>query len=196
MIDLLLEGLSSAWLPCSLMLLVPGVAAALAAGEELVPSLIGFMVAATLLSWLRFADRGGNWPIGVAALALVAATALYFIPVFVSTGTMATVAGILAGGAAAEMWEPCVGPELGRLLNELPSQGWGGLGSATVFLVGVLAPIIGLGIGLRLAPLWIMESIQGTLAVIGGAMLAVMGLAAAAGFHDEVISKLFQWSLT
>ncbi len=177
------------------MLLVPGVAAALAAGEETVPSLIGFMAAATLSSWVRFADRGGDWPIGLAAVALVVATVLYFIPVIVTEGTMATLAGILTGGAAAQLWEPCIGPELGRLFDELPSQGWGGLGLLSVFMVGVLSPIVGFGIGLRLVPLWIMESVEGMLSVIGGTTLVVIGLAAAAGFHDEVISQLFQWSL-
>ena len=196
MIDLVLEGFSAAWLPCSLVVLVPGGAAALAAGEERVPSLIGFMVSASLVSWLRFADRGGDWPLGVVALALGLATAFYFVPIVVSEPAMATVAGILAGGAAAELWEPCVGPEFGQLLNDLPEQGLGGMASLTLYMIGILAPLVGFGAMLRLVPLWIMESIQGALAVIGGAMLVIRGLATAAGLHDEVISKLFQWSLS
>ena len=196
MFDLLLEGFSSAWLPCSLILLVPGAAAALAARTELIPAAVGFSVSATLLAWLRFADRGGGWAVGVAAVALVTATVLFFVPALVNEGAIASLAGILAGGAAAELWEPCVGPEFGQLLNDLPDQGAVGLARMGLFMLGVLAPLALVVAALKLIPEWIAESTERALAVVGGVVLAVIAVATAVGLHDDVIGQLFQWSLS
>ena len=195
MFDLLLEGFSSAWLPCSWILLVPGAAAVLAARTKLIPAAAGFSISATLLGWLRFADLGGGWAIGVAAVALVTATVLFFVPVVLNQGAIASVAGILAGGASAELWVPCVGPEFGKLLNELPDQGAVGLGQMGIFMLGVLAPLALVVAGIRLIPESIAESTETTLAIVGGVILAVMAVATAVGLHDDVVGQLFQWSL-
>ena len=144
--DLLIEGFGSAWLPCSLVLLLPGAASVLAAEEEAIPSTAGFMVAATGVAWLRFADIGANWPLGVAALALITAVVAYLVPLAplgAGRRMAASGAGVLVGGAAALLWEPCVGPQFGRLLNDLPQQGPLGLAELVVFMVGVLAPVVG-----------------------------------------------------
>ena len=54
---------------------------------------------------MRFADRGGDWPLGVVALALGLATAFYFVPI---------VAGIL--GLAPVIW---AGALVWLILSEL-----------------------------------------------------------------------------
>lgn len=196
MFDLLLEGFFSASLPCSLILLVPGAGAVLAARGRLIAALGGFSGSATVLAWLRFADRAGDWPVGIAAVALVTATVLFFVPVVVGDKVIAALAGVLTGGAAAELWEPCVGPEFGRLLNELPNHGPAGLGQMAVFMLGVLAPLAGFVAIVKLIPEWMVESVQPVLAVLGGTVLAVMAVATAAGLHDDIVGRLFQWSLS
>jgi len=195
MFDLLIEGFSSAWLPCSLIVLVPGLATVMAAGDRLPGAVAGFAISATLLSWLRFAGRGGGWPVIIAALALIGAVVLLFTRNRVGEDLAATAAGALAGGAAAELWEPCVGLEFGRLLNELPDRGPTGLAMMAVFMAGVLGPLIGFVAIVGVAPEWLRDRVQPVLSVIGGVVLAVMGLATAAGLHDNVVSQLFQWSL-
>lgn len=196
MLKLLLEGFSSAWLPCSLILLVPGTAALLAARRHLLPAIAGFTMSAVLLSWYRFSDRGGDWPVAFAAIALAVATVLFLVPLITSAEDVtATMGGLLVGGAAAELWEPCVGPEFGQLLNGLPSNGISGLAQLLLFMIGVLSPLIGVLALLKLAPEWIMDSIDSWLAVIGGTVLAVIAVATAVGLHDDVVGKLFQWSL-
>lgn len=196
MLNLLLEGFSSAWLPCSLILLVPGAAALLAARHQVIPAVAGFASSAMLLAWFRFSDRGGDWPLAVAALALAVATVMFLVPLVAAEEITATIAGILAGGAASELWEPCVGPEFGQLLNSLPDNGVAGLGQLAVFMLGVLAPLAGFIALLKLTPDWIMEAAGTALSVIGGTVLAVIAVATAVGLHDDVVGKLFQWSLS
>ena len=195
MLNLLLEGFSAAWLPCSLVLLVPGAAALLASREQLFPAAAGFTVGAVFASWVRFSDRGGDWPVAYAAVALAVATVLFLVPLVSAERALAAIAGTLAGGAAAELWEPCVGPEFGQLLNSLPGDGILGLGKLVVFMIGVLAPLAGLAALLKLTPEGVMDYARAGLSVFGGSVLAVIAVAAAIGLHDDVVGQLFQWSL-
>lgn len=195
MLRLLLEGFESAWLPCSLILAVPGVAAALAGRDEAGPATAGFVASAILFSWLRFAEIGGGWPIAVAAIALAIAAVLFLVPTSIPPGAAVALGGVLTGGAAAELWEPCVGAEFGRLLTTLPADGLGGLPPLAVFMAGVVAPIGGVLALLKLLPPGLTEPAAPALSILGGATLAVMAIATAAGFHDDVVEQLFRWSL-
>ncbi len=195
MIPLLLEGFESALLPCSLIILIPAAAAAIAARDDLVPALSGFFGAAVLLSWLRFSDRGGDWPIGIAAMALIIAAVLFTVPFIANRSASAAVAGAFSGAAAAQLWEPCVGAEFGSLLNDLPTTGASGLGLMVVFLLGVTSPVIGLVALLKLMPEWILDYAQTALSIVGATVLAVMAVATAAGLHDDVVGQLIRWSV-
>lgn len=195
MLSLLLEGLESAWLPCSLVLLVPGAATVLAARERLVPALAGFGVASTALAWLRFADRGGDWPVGFAAVALTASVVLLLVPVIDRERLLAATGGLLAGGASAELWEPCVGSTFGQLLNELPDRGPSGFLLLLAYLVGVLSPLLLFAAVVELFPRFLLDPARSALAVVGGTVLAVMSVATAVGLHDDVVGRLILWSL-
>ena len=200
MISLLLEGLESAWLPCSLILLVPGAAAVLAGREHGIATLAGFAGTSLALAWARFAERGGDWPVGYSAIALIGAVAVLLLPVLddrpvtVERGR-ATAGGSLAGIAAAELWEPCVGADFGALLNELPDRGVGGLGLLLAYMTGVLAPLVALGAVVHVLPTRVIEPLRPALATVGGVVLTILAAATAAGFHDEVVSRLTRWSL-
>lgn len=194
-LSLLLEGFESALLPCSLVVLVPGMAVAMAARGRLLPPLVGFSGASVLLAWLRFSDRGGAWPIGVAAVALIVAAVLFTVPLIDTDDISFALGGSLAGAAAAELWEPCVGAEFGLLLNELPDAGPTGALRMLVFMVGVLSPVAGFVALLKLLPEWILHYVQPTLAIIGASVLAIMAVATAMGLHDEITGRLIRWSL-
>jgi cytochrome c biogenesis protein CcdA len=200
MLDLLLEGLESAWLPCSLILLVPGAAALLAGGERAVAAAAGFAATSIVFSWLRFAERGGDWPVGWSALALMTAAVLLLLPAIKNSDArteqlQAVAGGSLVGLASAELWEPCVGAEFGLLLNDLPSRGVDGLVLLLAYVAGVLAPLVGLGALLRVLPTRFIEPARPALAAVGGVVLTVMAVATAAGFHDEIVDRLTRWSL-
>ena len=195
MLQLLAEGLESAWLPCSLILLVPGIAAVLAAREELLFAGAGFALANLVLGWLRFSNRAGDWPLGVAAIALITATVVFFVPVIRQKHVSATVGGLFAGGAAAELWEPCVGSEFGQLLGELPDRGVSGLALMAAYVLGLLAPVVGIAAIVKVFPESVLDRARGSLGIAGGAVLAAMAVSTAVGLHDDIVSKLIQWSL-
>jgi cytochrome c biogenesis protein CcdA len=206
---LLAEGFESALMACSLIVLLPGLAAALAARRTAVPTLATYGAALTGLSWLRFSDRGGDFPALVIALALAAGLGLLVAPRLLARRAGETAAdagptgadyaslggGFLAGVGAAELWRPCVGLEFGQVLNALPDRGITGLGQMAVYLVGVLAPLIGVGAALTLVPERHRRRAEPWLAAIGGVALGALALATAVGLHDDLVGQLFEWSI-
>ncbi len=203
------EGFESALLTCSLILLVPGAAVGLAARQSAVWAMTAFSVGVLALSWLRFSARGGGFSNVAVAVALLLATAVLVVPFLGrsasvsasasgsgSTPTLATsIAGLVAGGATAELWRPCVGEHFGQLLNSLPDRGLSGLGLMAVFLVGTLSPLVVVGALQFLAPESWRERLHLIGSVIGGALLALLGLATAVGLHEDLVSQLFLWSV-
>ncbi len=193
---LLAEGFESALLPCSLILLIPGAAAGLTARAAAIPAIASFSVAAVSLSWIRFADRGGGFsPLTIAAVLMVA-TILLLVPFISRLDLAAIAAGLLVGGAAAELWRPCVGAEYGELLNQLPARGYSGLGLQALYMLGTLSPLIALAAIHHLIPDWILEKLEPIWAVVGGTALALLSVATAVGLHDDLVGKLFEWSLS
>lgn len=189
------EGFEAALLTCSLILLIPGAAVALTARAAAIPALASFSVGVLGLSWLRFSDRGGGYSNLMIAAALMLATIALLVP-FISRADLAALpAGLLAGGAAAELWRPCVGAEFGLLLNELPGRGISGLGLMFIYLIGTLSPLIVLGAVHHLLPERVLEKMEPAWAVIGGVLLTLLALATALGLHEDLVSKLFEWSV-
>ncbi len=189
------EGFEAALLTCSLILLIPGAAVALTARAAAIPALASFSVGVLGLSWLRFSDRGGGYSNLMIAAALMLATIALLVP-FISRADLAALpAGLLAGGAAAELWRPCVGAEFGLLLNELPGRGISGLGPMFIYLIGTLSPLLVLGAVHHLLPERVLEKMEPAWAVIGGVLLTLLALATALGLHEDLVSKLFEWSV-
>lgn len=195
MIDLLREGLESALLPCSFILLVPGIAAALAARQESTPALTGFIPATVGFSWLRFSGNGGDYESPIVAMAFAAAAALLLIPLLRRLDILAFAGGILAGAASATLWQPCVGEEFGTLLGDLPDRGAVGIALFALYVLGVLAPLGALGAVMHLIPDALMLPIRPFMMVIGGATLALLALTTAVGLDDELVSKLVSLSV-
>jgi hypothetical protein len=189
------EGFEAALLTCSLILLIPGAAVALTARKAAIPALASFGVGVLLLSWLRFSARGGGYSNLLIAATLMLATIALLVP-FISRADLAALpAGLLAGGAAAELWRPCVGAEFGLLLNELPDRSVSGLGLMFVYLIGTLSPLFVLGAVHHLLPERLLEKMAPAWAVIGGGLLTLLALATAVGLHEDLVSKLFEWSV-
>ncbi|MEM7321626.1 MAG: hypothetical protein AAF531_00950 [Actinomycetota bacterium] len=195
MFSLLAEGFESALLACSLIILVPGAAVGLTARQAAIPAMSAYSLGLLGLSWIRFSDRGGGYSNLAIAAALMLAMILLLVP-FVSRVDLGVLpAGLLAGGAAAELWRPCVGAEFGAVLNELPARNLSGLGLMAVYLVGTLSPLIILGAAHHLVPDRILEKLEPVWAVLGGVLLSLLALATAVGFHETLVARLFEWSL-
>lgn len=194
-LSLLAEGFESALLACSLIILIPGAAVGLTARAAALPAMAAFSAGLLGLSWIRFSDRGGGYSNLAIAVALMLAMILLLVP-FISRADLAALpAGLLAGGAAAELWRPCVGAEFGALLNELPDRNLSGLGLMAVYLIGTLSPLIVLGAVHHLVPDWILEKLEPAWAVLGGVILSLLALATVFGYHETLVGHLFEWSV-
>ena len=194
LLALLAEGFESALLPCSLILLIPGAAAAFGARESAIPATAAFAAAALAMSWTRFAERGGGFHPAFAAAALLIAAVLLLTPRLIGNDFVALAAGALAGAASAELWRPCVGAEFGSLLNELPGRGTGGLGLHAVYLLGVLSPLVVLGAAHHLIPDRFLERLEPLWAPVGALVLIGLSLTTALGWHEALVGRLFEWS--
>ncbi len=201
------EGFESALLTCSLILLVPGAAVGLTARKAAIPAIAAFSLGVLALSWLRFSARGGGFSNVMIAAALLLATVALFASLRTSlfgalpgrvlhrADVAALPAGFVAGGAAAELWRPCVGQHFGQLLNDLPERGLSGLVLMAVYLVGTLSPLVVVGALQHLTPESKRDTIESIGAVAGAILLTLLALTTAAGLHEELVSQLFLWSV-
>lgn len=205
LIDLLVEGFRASWLPSSLLLLVPGIAALLAAQERFSNTWLGYAFAAGVVSWLRFTGIVGSWPLLGVALALAAA-GVVLMAARVDTGrVVGSIGGMLAGAAGALLWQPLVGRHLGLLLVDLKGRGFPGAFNLAAYLLGVLWWLIALAMVLG-AQAWVgrrgptrLSGMVGRIKLAqswaGGTVLAMLALIAALGANDAVASRLIEWSL-
>ena len=195
MLELIFEGYESALLACSLVLLVPGAATAIAARQESSPALAGYGVGALAISWLRFSNRLDDLPGPLIALGFVVAVILLLVPLLRRLDLVSAAGGLAAGGAGAALWTPCVGEQFGTLLRELPTRGPDGVLLLGLYLFGVLAPLVLLGAGLHLIPASALLPARPFMMVLGGGVLGLLALTVAAGLDDELVSRLVAWSI-
>ena len=192
---LLAEGFEAAQLPCTLVLLVTGIAVGMTARETAIPAMASFSLSVLVFSWTRFSDRGAGWHALFAAIALIAAVVILFVPPVRRLDLVAIAAGALVGFAAAELWLPCVGEQFGRLLVELPDRGLSGVVLMGVFLAGALSPVVALAALHHLVPDWLLERVEPIWSIIGGFVLAGLAVATALGYHETILGWLFEWSV-
>lgn len=191
MTGLLLEGFESALLPCSLILIAPGLGVGAASGRRFTTALAAYVGAVGIGGWLRFSGRLDTLPTPVVALLLITAVAALLIRPGQPT---AATAGVLSGFGSVSLWGPCVGSNFGDLLGGLPDRGLSGLALFLVYVIGVLSPLAIVGAALSLTPARKFERAARILSTIGGGLLTLLAIATAVGWHDEVVSQLVQWS--
>jgi len=193
--QLIAEGFQAALLPCSLILLVPGVAIAFASRAAFIPAVVSFAVAVSALSWVRFSARGGGFHPVVLAIAIIVGVLLLLLPLKVRLDWLSVTAGLLVGAASSELWKPCVGSEFGLLLTELPSRGYSGLFYMSIYVVCAMAPLCGLAAIHHLLPDWILEKAERIWAIGGAVILTALSVATAVGAHETLVARLFEWSV-
>ncbi|NNF54699.1 MAG: hypothetical protein HKN03_09695 [Acidimicrobiales bacterium] len=189
MTGLLFEGLESALLPCSLILIMPGLGVAGASHQRFTGALLAYATSVGIASWLRFSGYLDTLPTLVIAALLAAAVVSFLLR---PSQPAAIAGGVLSGSATASLWAPCVGSDFGNLLGDLSSRGGTGLVLFLVYVIGVLSPLAILGAGLTLTPR--SERVRKLLAGVGRGLLALLAIATAVGWHDELVSQLVQMS--
>ena len=181
MIPAVTEGVRSSVLPCSLTLIVPVVAVALAAWKRPVLTVLIAAVGALVPMWVRAAGfpPGGRWMAVVLAVLTLGVFAVWGLLRGLPSAVGVS-AALIPGGLAGWVWQPCVGQTLGEILQ---AAGEGDLSSAVLlagYLAGVLLPAlvvvlsrVALGEHARL-----LRRLQalGTILGIGVAVLVVLGL--------------------
>ena len=182
MIAAFVEGIAQSLLPCSWILLIP--AAILGLATRRVAVLGTFAGAVVLTAWIAVA----GWvvpPLWLAGAALLVGGVLWWRlgPIY---GAAATV-----GVGAAWAWRPCVGPELGEALTTAQYDPWSAFGGLAMFLLGVLA--VGLAIGLAGGVL-LDRFGRSPSAKVGAVVIGVLGLTMVVGLYPKIASTLAQWS--
>lgn len=191
MIDLLLEGIESLRLPCSWVLLIPGIAITVFGRRRTSLVVASFALAAIGVAWLRFAGwwfAVPNSAVQIAiGLAIITSAAVAWR---MDTGLYDGLVAAIAGVAAAWTWIPCVGPHLGDVINGSRDEPLGHIAGTAAFLIGQFLPfilvaalgVVAPGLGQRLE--------HRAIVTAGAALLMIVGLLFLTTLFDDIASEL------
>lgn len=192
MIDLLFEGVESLRLPCSWLLIIPGAAVIVGARRRTILVTLIFALVAITVAWLRFTalwplgDVGGATQVGLGAAILVTALLAWKMDKAPTDGLLAGVAGL----AGAWAWIPCVGPNLGNILNNARSEPFAHIGGTAAYLTGLFLPFIVLAAAGILFPKVQEKTEHPAFIGVGFFLLAVVGLLFSVTLFDDLASEL------
>ncbi len=192
--DVLAEGIESIKLACSLVLLIPAVGIALMGRRRiwLVPA---WILTVSLIAWLRFTGWWTPLPSGVGhvvvGLGLLALTVLAWrTNTMISDLATTAVVAFLAGWT----WIPCVGRELGDVLNNARAEPWSELVPTFVYMLGIFIPLVVIT-ALQVAwPTFGDISDHPRVRTIGLSVVALVGGLVAVTLFDDLASELAQRS--
>lgn len=189
--------------PCTFLLIVPMLAAVAAAGARW-HAVLGATVAGIVGGWLLADNRfllEGAWLRASGLLAIVLFALLVIpgvrdeIPGERYVGHARGQAGIVAAVTllATMWWRPCVGEELGVILNGAQDGLVGQLLPMASYMLGALVPVAVVVAARYVAepPVRVSNVIDWAFASIG---IVVAG-SLVAGQHDEVVVRLTRWTL-
>lgn len=191
MIDLLLEGIESLKLACSIILLVPAVGVLLS-GRRRVPLLAAVWVGTvTVVAWVRFAGWWVTPATNIGHLALGLVTAAIAILAWKRPNVGLDVAATVSLALLATWaWVPCVGRELGQVLNEARFSPWGQLAPTAVYFVGLFLVLIVLAALPVLIPAINRAIDTDAVHRVGVTIIIVVGLLAAVTLLDDLAGEL------
>ena len=189
--------------PCTFLLIVPAVAAVVAARATW-QALIGATVAAVVGGWI-LADNTflleGAW-LRLSAVGVVLAMVTLVLPVDRLSGqtwgqvtapwTRAAIVAFVVL-VASQWWRPCVGEELGAILTSAQDGMSGQLLPMAAYMLGAMVPVAAV-VAVRYA---VEPGSRALTACAGGG--AAIGLVVAAflvaGRHDSVVITLTRWTV-
>ncbi len=197
MIDLLFEGTESLRLPCSWLLVIPGVAVALSGRRRAVLVTAVFTTVAITVAWLRFS---GFWPLGdftlgdggtstqiILGVGILASAFLAWKKDTAATdGLSAGVAGL----AGAWGWIPCVGPALGDVINGAGREPFVHIPGTIAFIVGLFIPFIIVAATDVVFPAFKEKTSNQVVTKVGFVLMAVVGILFAITQFDDLANEL------
>lgn len=141
--QLLLEGIESLKLACSIILLVPAIGIFLT-GRRHAPLLTAvWITTVVIVAWVRFATWWVTPATHAGHLVLGLLTAAIGLAAWKRPNLALDLAATIALAVLATWaWVPCVGRELGEILNEARFSPWGELGPTAIYFVGLFLVLI------------------------------------------------------
>ncbi|MGY9075304.1 MAG: hypothetical protein ACKVHU_20400 [Acidimicrobiales bacterium] len=132
-----LEGIDASFQPCTLALLLPAFMLVLAAGRWALASWPSFVLGAAIMFWSRAA---GYWGLensrSVALVIAVFVIAVYYAMWKGDDAGTSAATGLGVGAVAGWLWLPCVGTQLGIIINEAGRSGLRTLGMTVIYVAG------------------------------------------------------------
>lgn len=191
MIESLIEGVESLRLPCSWVLLIPGIAVVVFARRRTPLVVTVFAATAMVVSWLRFAGWWFATPHGVVQIVLgwtiiITAGLAWHKDTRFFDGLVAAVAGL----AAVWTWIPCVGPKLGEILDGARTEPFHHIGGTVAFLLGQFLPFILLAAFGVLVPSFTGRLEHRGVVTAGAILLTLVGLLFVTTSFDDIASEL------
>ena len=190
-----LEGVGAIGVACTLVMLVPAVALVLVARKARLTVALFYVMGAALLTWARAA---GHWDVELTGAAVPVAAVLaagVFVIAYLAKGRLslsATGAGAVAGALAGWLWQPCVGPKLGEILNNTGTEAARTLGLMLVYMVGALLPALLLAVLPHALPATKRFLDRLPVAAVGGAIGAAYAITLATGRYDDLVGELYR----
>ncbi|MDE0136801.1 MAG: hypothetical protein OXH86_18615 [Acidimicrobiaceae bacterium] len=197
LIDTFIEGLRVVTWPCTLTVLVPGLALMLVARRCRATVAAYYVVGAAFLAW---AQAAGHWWVAARGVAVVIAgfvAAATYAAAWKAAGhssPFATGAGLVGGALAGWMWRPCVGERLGDVLDDAASDGPRTLGLLFAYLIGALLPVILLAVAAYALPVIGRALDRTPVAVVGAIIGVAYAITLAIGQYDDLIGELYRIS--
>ena len=195
MIAIFAEAVRDLLLPCSLTLVVPGVAAVLAARRNPLPVYGGTLFGSVVIAWMRISEQiparlvaPWIWVLGTAVVVSFGALRLDQTRL-----AQRVTAAVVVGGAASWIWTPCVGSELGVLLNRAPADPLGTLVPFSTFVFGLSS--VALVVALAREAAQLPERFETWVSRVSTVIGWIIGVAIATGWYLEMVAQLVNWSL-
>lgn len=182
MIGALLEGIGQSLLPCSWVLLLPAVGIGLALPRFRV--MVAMFLASVGFAWLAVS---GWWvlPQPISGVLLVAASSMWWFK------GLDIWSSALIGAGAASAWQPCVGPELGTVLNQAQTNPVAAIPGLAAFVLGVV--LVGFSIGWAGSSFLRGRVSNVTIRVVTIAVGAI-GVSMIVGLYPAISSTFARWS--
>ncbi len=189
--DLVLEGIDSLRLPCSWVLVIPGIAITVFGRRRTLLVVASFALAATMVAWLRFAGWWFSVPQGavqviIGLTIMVSAAVAWRADAGLYDGLVAAIVGV----AAAWTWIPCVGPHLGEVINGSRDEPLAHIAGTAAFSSGLFLPFILIAALGLVAPRLDQRLENRAIITVGAALLAIVGLLFVTTLFDDIASEL------
>lgn len=202
-----LEGVESITLACTIIILLPVLALAMAARRGR-PQIVGaYLVGASMLMWGRAARIWEVESTGTIAVAIGAAIAASFVLVATTpdqtTRRIAALRlpamGLVGGAIAGWLWEPCVGEQFAEILNNADAnQGFGtrlqSFALMLVYVAGTLLPAILFAAVAYAAPRTEAGLHHRVVRATGLGLGLIYAVTVSAGWYSDLVAELFRIS--